>query len=369
MYYTTGITITITPVDAKITVDGITIGAGQKMIVKPGNHEIKITKDDYITYDKQVSVNIGANKTLNISLRLEPVPQKAVDSQAGFSSLTQDQVSIYYLSNGNTMYAIDNIAAQKLTTQAISPDFFSQVQNIIWAPNHEIAVVKEKDQTFLYDFSRYDLIHQELTPYENGIKDLVWSSDSQNIMYYYAPASGETTLVKASKTNTNQEIIYNFKDTKIRNPEIDWSPDAKSVLLVSQNKLYVLDLYTKKLTTLPIEKVVSAKFTPDNQILYLTNDSSYICDIAGANIQNLNIQTKINQIAFFDANTIIYSQTVNNQPQIYLYDRNTNTKTQLSYNEKYTINPINFIMTPDKKYLYFESNNYIYRVAVDTTLY
>ena len=51
-------------------------------------------------------------------------------------------------------------------------------------------------------------------------------------MYYYEPGTGEKTLIKATPTNTDKEIVYNFKDTQIKNPEISLSDDIKDVCLV-----------------------------------------------------------------------------------------------------------------------------------------
>lgn len=369
-YYNTSLTVKAKPVDAKITVDKKPLSSGEKANIKPGVHEVKIEKEDYITYNKLINLNIGANKLVDIGLRVKPVPEKVLSNKAQFTTLSNNKNSIYYLSE-KTMYAIEDINAEKLKFDAISPDFFSDITNIIWAPDQELAIIKQNEKTSLYNFERYDLLHQEITPFDdNGIKNTVWSPDSKNILYYYEPGSGERTFIKATPTNTQKEIIYNFLDTQIKNPTIDISPDKKDVLLVANNKLYILNLYTNQMKVISGEEVVvEAQFSPDNNIIMVTQSGVYMINREGQSKTKLNFYTNLERITFINKNQLILSEKIDTRYKFYLYNLAENDKIELVYNQKTNVNPIDNIITSDEKILYFESNNYLYRMTVDTGKY
>lgn len=371
LYFNSSIEIVANPKEAQIYINNTKIENLQKVKFKPGNYKIKITLEDYIVYEKDIKLTFGENEKINITLRTLPIPEKVVDDLGKFAVLSTDKKSLYFLSNsGKSMYQIQDIEAEKLKIDKISPDFFSNVTDIIWSPNKELAIIKQGEKTSLYDFKRYDMLHQEITPFNDGIKNIIWSADSKNIIYYFAPNDGETTLIKASQTNTNIERIYNFKDTSIRNPVIDWSPDQEDILLVANKKLYIFNLYLKKLTEIPINnEILDAKFNPDNRIIYLANDSIYICDKLGQNIKKFDFNTPIKKITFIDNNIIIYSQKINNIDKFYYYNLQDDIKTELVYNDKYNINPVNEILSTNEKYLFFESMGYLYRLKVDTNKY
>lgn len=370
LYYNTSVYISVTPGNAKIILDNISIANSQKTKIKPGNYKLKINLEDYIPYESDLNISFGSNTSLNIVLRALPIPEKVVNDLGRFAVLSEDKKSMYFLSNnGKTMYQIQDIEAEKLKIEKISPDFFSNITNIIWSPDRELAIIKQTDKTSLYDFKRYDLLHQEITPFDDGVKNIVWSADAKNIIYYFSPVEGETTLIKATQTNTNLERIYNFKDTAIRNPQIDWSPDQGDILLVANKKLYLLNLYLKKLTELSIEGVLEAKFTPDNKIIYITDIGAHICDKLGQNAKKLDFNTSLNKITFLNKDKIIYVQKINDVDKFYYYNLLDNTKTELVYNHKYKINPVNEILSTNENYLYFESMGYLYRIKVDTSKY
>lgn len=370
LYYNTSMSITASPSGATISVDQKTISSGEKVSVKPGSHEVNIESDDYVPYRKLVDVNFGADKILNVDLRVSPIPEKIVTKQARFATLSLDNSSLYYLSD-QTMYAAKDIDTENLSFEAISPDFFTDVTDVIWAPNQELAIIKQSANTSLYNFKRYDLLHQEITPFDDeGIKNTVWSSNSEYIMYYYEPGTGEKTLIKAAPTNSNKEIVYNFKNTDIKNPTIDWSPDMKDVSVVSNNKLYILNLYSNTMKVISgEERIIQARFTPTNKVLAVAETGVYLMDKDGQNKQKLDFYTDLSRITFLDNTRLIISEKIDIKYKFYLYNLIDNSKTELVYNQKLSINPIDNILSSNDKYLYFESNKYLYRMGVDDGQY
>lgn len=354
-----------------LSVNGSLITAGQTNKLKAGTYDVKAELADYIPYVKEIKLGMFSSKELKINLRVLPIPQKAVEYKTQFSTLSEDGKSIYYLSNnGKTMYAIDNMKATDLLIMAVSPDFFSNVTDIIWSPNRDLAIIKQNTKTLLYDFKRYDLLHQEFYPFSSGIGNITWRSDGEKLLYYYAPEGGETTLIEANKDNTGMVRIYNFKDTTIRNPEIDWSPDQQNALLLFENKLYILDFFSKNLTPLLENTTITqVQFTPDNNILYVTSDGLHICDKTGNNDKLLNIKTTLEKVTFIDTETMIFVEKIDGIETFFLYNFAKDMKTELIYNTKVQINPIDIIPSQNLKKIYFESNGYLYQMDLETKNY
>jgi len=372
LYFSTGITVIASPAQAKITISGQEAVSAQKTKLKPGNYAIKIELADYIPYKKDIKLGIGSSQNTTVNLRALPAVEQALPDTARYAVLSPDKVSMYILSSGGkTMYEIANITSEILATEKISPDFFVDVSNVIWSPNRTLAIVKQDQKTSLYDFKRYDLLHQEITPFEDGIKYIVWSPNSEEIIYYFSPSGGETTLVRATKTNTDQKRIYNFKDNPISNPQLDWSPDGKYLLVVANSTLQILNLYNNQMTKLDVnKKVYEARFTPEGNIIFLSDDANYITDIGGIDITNLGIKTALNRISWIDSQNFVFAQKADDGVyHFYIYDILDQSKNEIYYDTKTSINPTNPILTSDGKMLYFENNGYLYRMDVDMGVY
>lgn len=357
--------------NVQISIDGQKVSANGEIKLKSGTYDIKIESPEYIPYQKNIKLGMFAKKELSVNLKKLSVPQKAVEYQVQYTILSSDKKSLYYLSNnGKTMYEITNLEAELSKSDKISPDFFSDVTNVIWSPDRNLAIIKQENKTSLYDFKRYDLLHQEIYPFSDGIGNIVWRADGKKILYYYAPEGGETTLIEAEPDNTNKQIVYNFKDTQIRNPAIDWSPDQQDALVIANTKLYIFHFFDKTLKPLLENTAVSeAEFTPDNDIIYQTSDGLHICDKLGQNDWKLEVNTGLDKIYFFDSSTLYYSEKTKGANQFFLFDLAKNQKTEIFYNTKININPADLLVTENQKRLYFESEGYLYFINIETNNY
>lgn len=372
LYQNTGITITYSPQNSQATIDGEKISSSIKTQLSAGNHDVKILLEDYIPFEQEINLGFGTHENINVELRGLPIPEKIVSDQARFPSFSENKDSIFYLGDsGKTMYEVIGISLEETASEKISPSFFESVTNVVWSPNKKLAIVKQNEKNLLYDFSRYDLLHQEITELDEGIKNITFSPDSSKIVYYYSPSdSTERTLVEASKTNTDKYILYNFMGTGIENPRIDYSPDGKSILLVADNKMYLLDILTENLTQLAQDKIIlEAKFTPTNNIIFTTNTSTFTTSKEAIEYKELDINTSLNKLTFFDDYTVLFIEDKDNYEAFYLYSLQTDQKVELVYNTKYKLDPISALLTTDQKYIYFESNRFLYRLPVDTNEY
>lgn len=365
-YNNTSIEVSVNPSDAQIKLDNNSINLG-KTKLKPGSHNLKITKKDYVSYDKTINVSFGVNKKLSIDLRPLPLPEK-IHPTGQFLNKLPDENTLNFLDSQHTMIEL-KINKDKLQTKPISPSFFKDVTNIIWSPDNSLAILKQQSETSLFDFNRYDLLHQEIIPYkDNGIKDIIWSPDSSHIYYYYNPENGEKTLIKANKTNTDVERLYNFKDTDIKNPKLQITPDEKTIILLSNNKIYLFDIFTKKITNVDFDKPIKNIKIVDEKQLLTTSDNGEL------NVFNLNklTFTKIEILPINLDNVTINNQKLigfeknNNEYKFFEYDLNSNIKTNYYYQP--TLTNISKVYKIDNN-IYFESNRAIYSLKTDNGVY
>lgn len=358
-FYRATVIINPEPANAQIEVAGkVSLG---KTTVKlmPGTHRVKITSTGYVAFDQDITVKVSQRSELAIKLKTEPKLEKISNYPAQFITTTTDGKSLLYLSNnGKTIYKADNILnSQNVNSYAITPDIFSSVANILWHPGKDLAIIRYDDgNTSLYDFNRYDLLHQEKKDWGGGIKGIDWRADGEKIIYYFEPGSGEKSLIRANKDNTAVERIFDMRPYNLIDPAVYWSPDQKTVLLVS-GELYVFDVYTKMIKKIEgINAVIDAQFTPDSQkILYEKSGNLFIIGIDGQNNQDLGIKSVLKKTAWFDETNFIYAIREAGKTTDSFIKYNINTKEQVSfdYASTGTTNATGLIISSDKNKLFF----------------
>jgi len=302
-----------TPATARIDVNGVSQTGANNIKLDAGIYVVKVSAPGYVSFVKTIQVKVARSVNLNIILKTLPKPEKIIDGTAKYLSPSQSLQELFYLgNNGRTIYRITNAETPELRKiNPITPDVFSEITNLSLSPDQQLALYKKDAGTFLYDFNRYDLLHQELFNLGNEIGSIIWSPDNTKIAYYHQTPAGERTLIRANKDNTGQERIFNFKDTSIVNPALDWSANGQKILVVKDN-IYVFDVYTKTLKQITSnQKIVEAKFTPDSSTIIFNRVDDKgdvtlcLSDIDGSNIRELSVKTTLNKITWFDQKNML----------------------------------------------------------------
>ncbi|MCL5795626.1 MAG: PEGA domain-containing protein [Patescibacteria group bacterium] len=367
-FYKGTLTVNPEPNNAQVDISGIISQGPTTLKLKPGTYSLTVSAPGYISYKNEVNIKISQTLTANPQLLLSPVATKLTKNKIDFLTLGEDKQSFVYLSNsGKTFYQISKLDQIDPEITAITPDVFSNISDVVFSPNRQLFIYKKDAQTFLYDLKRYDLIHQEIHPWGEGIGDVVWSPDGNNVYYYFAPAGGETTLIKASRDNTKMERVYNFKDSPIRNPKLRISLDGKQ-LIVLTDKINLFDTYTQTLKELPdISQISDANFSPDSQkIAYEINGGLFLTDLEAKNRQDLGIKTALTKTTWLDNDNLIYAQNSGTASDVfYIYNVKTKKSKQYIYSSDAKISAINLNVSNDKKRLFFESNNGLYFINLE----
>lgn len=366
LFYQAILTINVEPSSANVEIAGTTNVGNTVIKLKPGSYQLQVSLTDYVSYQQDLTFKPSARQTIDITLNRQPEVVKLVDYPVLFATESADRQSLIYLSNqGTTIYKIDGILGDtKEKPYAVTPTSFKDVQDIKWNLQNDLALVKQTNRWYLYDFKRYDLLHQESTQWPEGIGNLAWSPDGQKVAYFFNTA-GEKTLIRADKDNSNMERVYNLKDTNITDPKIYWSADGKTILL-NDKSLYVFDVYTKTLTQLKqFESVTDAGFAPDSQhIIYEKDGGLYIIDLMGENKIDLKVATSLSKAGWLDSGNLVYFVTDGNSDNLYKINTSSLTQSQYTYKPSYTINAKNLIITSDLSRVIFNQDDYEYSLKL-----
>lgn len=272
------------PAGAKILFDGQEVSPA---VIKTsgGIHYLKISLAGFVALDKTIQLGYFQRVKQDASLRPLPQARQMVDQNA--FTISQDlQNSIYYLDDASrTIYKISPAPAGftvgqtvkgQIVKAAVTPTLNIDIDKVIFSPDFSLAIFRLKDgQTGLYDFSRYDLLHQEFHSWGKNIGDIVWRQDGKKVLYYQSLESGRRMLTLADKDNSNQNDLVFLDEYEIKEPlRLDWTSDQKTVLIVSQGNLYLLDIESRKISVALEGGVENGKFSPDSQNIVLSQKGS-----------------------------------------------------------------------------------------------
>ncbi|EKD56037.1 MAG: hypothetical protein ACD_58C00316G0010 [uncultured bacterium] len=365
-FYQAILTINVEPNSAQVEIGGYSNVGNNQFKLKPGSYNLKVSLTDYVVYTQDLTFKPSARQTITVALNRQSEVVKLVDYPALFATQSIDKQSLVYLSNqGTTIYKIDGILGDtKEKPYAVTPASFKEISDIKWNLQNDLALVKQANRWYLYDFKRYDLLHQESTQWSDGIGNVAWSPDGQKVAYFFNTSS-EKTLIRANKDNSEMERIYNFKDTSITNPKIYWSADGLTMLIID-NGLYIFDVYSKTLTQLKqFESVTDANFAPDSQhIIYEKDGSLYLINLTGENKVDLTVATPLNKTVWFDQNNLLYFITEGATDNLFKLNISALTKTAYTYKPNYTINAKNLIITSDLSRVIFNQDDFEYSLKL-----
>lgn len=317
--------ITVVPNDSIVTVDNFPIklnryGKGS-IYTSPGKHTVKVEADQYVGISKELYFKRGLTTNLVIDLKEMP-EQVLIEEKGSFLTKGKGKNEFLYLDTTKSQLfraTIDLAQNNKLNVQklALTDKKLSKVDEIIWGPDNDLALFRIGNRVDLFDFQKYDFVNQTQKPWGEDIGSIAWAPDNSKIAYYYAPPSGERSLIFANLDNSekNRFIGLNNELLQIENPLLRWSPDSRWLLIIprnkqyDQNKIYLLDAYSRQINTLTdLGNQLDAKFSPDaSSVLYTTyslNTRGQITPLVsimnrdGKNQKTFDIKTELSKIVW-----------------------------------------------------------------------
>jgi len=327
-FYKSTLEVLVSQDGSKIVLGNQTISAGANS-VKPGKYTLKIEKEGFVPYEKKIEVKYFKRTNLSIILKEMPTITSIYEGEASYLAYNKESdLFLFYVPKESAFYRVSSLDPI-LTT----PPQIKNLVDVIWNPDRLTAILKIKNDnatlagtpfynpaaaqneimTYLYDFGRYDLLHQEAHFWGTGIGDLEFTPKGDQVAYFYEPGTGEKSLVVANKDNSAINRIVDLRN--FTNPLFSWSPDLKNIVLTNRskdypsNKIYIFNLIEKKLS--PVvetgdnlgaifddlgEKIVYGTYSSDPD--FTTYSLLSVMDKDGQNKKELKVRSLIKEASF-----------------------------------------------------------------------
>jgi len=365
-FYKSTLKVSVNPPDAQIKINGELKSSTIKL--KPGEYTLEIEKESYVTYEEKIQINYF--KTSEISVLLKEIPSliSITDLEAMYPAYNKEQdLYLFYVPKEFAFYRVeaDKIEAEDKSPTLTTPHYIKNLKDVVWNQDRLIAILKIENNnqllagtpfynpivnegtimTYMYDFGRYDLLHQEATYWGIGISDIKFTPDGNQVAYYFEPGTGEKSLIIANKdrTNLNRALdMRSFTDAKI-----SWANDLKNIIIVNQSKdyatnlIYNFDIIKKEL--LPITDTgnnIDAVFSPENDlVLYSTYSSDpdfsvysllSVMKPDGQDKKELKVRSLLNQVVFTSPEKIVFFEEKTLQ-DFKLFGQDLNSLERINY--------------------------------------
>ncbi len=229
-----------TPTGALITVNGRTISASQGIRILPFiRHTLTASAPGFFPYDKKVSLLPGQKMVLKPALAQYPEPIKLSSSALG-ASVSNMGGNIFYFNESSR--AFERIRAGTATSEAISPTGLEKPSQVYWNTDHSLALLNRNGNASVYDFHRYDLLHQEQYKVAEQIIDAAWSVSNQIAALQIQ--GEEVRLVRSGVNFSNPQILTVVDGADARESTVSWSPDETVIAVTSPKRIRLFPLAT-----------------------------------------------------------------------------------------------------------------------------
>jgi len=314
-------TVSVDPATANVTFGGQTATGSRAFTVMPGLHELSVELPGYIPLKRTERLTVGQRRSITIKLKLVPEPTPLTTESVLLVGLSSDGESALYVGNtGKTLFTRE--AGEQ---RALTPDSFNRPSVFRLSPTQDVVLLENPNgDVFLHDFKRYNLVEQEQFLYGRDIGEFDWVNPTgEKILYTYAPASGERSLVLADRTNRVLERVVNLQEAGITNPTVSVAVDGKTAVLISRPgedftsyHLFLFDLFTKRAKQLTTDggKVDALLAPTGSRILFtrfeqdpdsINNQLLSVMDLDGRNRKDFNLRATLDDVAFLNDTTIL----------------------------------------------------------------
>lgn len=273
------LTVTATPPDSVITINGRVASNNELVTLRRGTHFVEVSKDGFTTLQKMVDLKSRKKLSLKMDLVELPVTSKVADNVTTIENGKQENEILGGAKGGAVLQRIDS--KTKIVTD-LSKVKFGVATKTKWSPDRYLTYLWRADGTSgLVDLTRYDLLNQKFYKWGQGVLDLAWSSDNTEVAYIYKPGNGEFSIISATAGNKKKVRLYDLRKTKLsNNPRIEWTLDKESdkkQLVIIDKDIYIYTFYTHELKQLTKSGAVKfGRLSPDgNTIIYTTNSGLY----------------------------------------------------------------------------------------------
>jgi len=345
---------------------------------------LKVESDDYIGYKEEITLARGKNYSKKITLKTAPMPIE-IAASAQFIAVKNNE--IFYQNPSDKLIYLSKIKfsaggeIQPESTQAITSSAIENVDNILWSPTRELLLLKRGTDVNLFDFKKYDFVNQQEALFGHYIGDIVWSPDNSRVAYYYAPPSGEKSLIFSDAANKDIFRAANLKNLNINNPYIAFSPDSQWLVIIprnqnfEENKIFLMNVFTKEVKEInSTGNQKEAIFSSDNQkIIYSTFSSNpnnlihrdlSVMNLNGSEKKSLGVSAKASDVRYWNNPNKVFLLRTTENSKLELADLLDNTLTDFFFKGQNQTNISEIILSGNNSGAVFVSEDKLYYVKL-----
>jgi len=260
------------PKNATVLIDGKEVGFSSRL--NPGSYQITITSPGFSPHQETVKIRALQIKRIRASLKKLASPKLIVAEEVDLLSTDLKRNQFFYFNRqAKALFRLRFVAgAQGVGVEniPITPSVLGVLTEAAFAPDYSVAVLADTTgSTGLYNFARYDLLHQEFKPYDRDSRAFAFNPEGTLIYNLYRPGS-ERTLVRSERSREKIERLIDLKDAGINDAKLAISPDGNSILMNDGKAAYLAVITTKKISK--VADQISTSIFLGNDRLLVTRD-------------------------------------------------------------------------------------------------
>ncbi|MBI3261434.1 PEGA domain-containing protein [Candidatus Berkelbacteria bacterium] len=259
------------PKNAQVLVDGKEVGFTSRLA--PGSYQLTVTAPGYSPHRETLKIRALQIKRIRTSLRKLASAKLVVAEQVDLLSSNPEGDQFFYFNRqAKALFRlrfVEGPEGAKVENIPITPSVLGDLTEVAFAPDYSVAAVSDRTgSSGLYNFARYDLLHQEFKPYDSDSHSFAFDPEGKLIYYRYSPGS-EQTLVRSERSRDHIERLIDLKDIG-QDARLAISPDGNTILINNGKSAYLAVITTKTISKVA-DQVSSSVFLGNDRLL-ITGD-------------------------------------------------------------------------------------------------
>lgn len=292
------------PGEATISVNGKP-SVDRTLKLPRGSYEISVDAPGYRSHRFNVNVSYGSTVNKRVVLEALPRPSQVISGPISSLQPSTDKKEVFF-EQGGAMYRFPISADLPPVAIPITPSI-AEITAIDWSPDFTLALIrKENGETGLYDFNRYDLLHQEYRPLGKTIGDTAWKQDGSG--FFYENIGDNRALVLANKAGANSNIIASLIGFPMDSLKLQLAQNNMLVVSGSANDsgkptdIVIVDTYQKTINAITESgRALYPILSPSkDMIAYLDSGELVTGESTGKNKRNHALRPRPGSYAFID---------------------------------------------------------------------
>lgn len=296
------------PSNATVSINGQTTPDRSIQLAK-GDYTVTVSAPGYRSQSFTVSVGYGSQVNKRVELEQLPKPKQVLEGPIESLQPTPNRQEIFFKRSG-VFYRFPLVSDRPIPAVPITPTL-TDVETATWSPDFALALLRKTNgETGLYDFNRYDLLHQEYRSLGLGINSPVWLADGSGF-YYEEVKDGQRSLMRANRAGTGSTRIMNLTNFPMSDLQIQLG--SGTLLVISSKKaneptstektdIVLLDTHQQTVGAITESGRASHPVLSPNKslIAYLDSGELVTSEITGKNKRNYNLRPKAGSYLFID---------------------------------------------------------------------